>query len=790
MAIYTTVREKLESIQKSKKESDIFPTLQMLFQTKGFSNVEITHGNSEMGKDLVFKHYDSMLGRETWFALVVKNKNAGQEVFEEGGEITRQIKLAFEVPYKDAKAEEHYINTVIVIINGSVSAQAKTILSSVMPVHFRTNIEIWNYQKLCEEIDTHIRDFFLSNDGVSQDDIIVLNYKNALIKRLSSLDNAKQLFSGLNISEINDIFINVKTTISRYEAEKEKYQDTTIRHQEEPDDSITIINSNKNTIVTGIATSGKSLLLKRIGVNAVNIYKRIGVFWFRFRELSLNQFNIDQLIAEQFRSLANTEIKDEYFDRYILLFDGLDEVKSKKDRIVFIEKINQYLTHKLNTHSIISSRNIDIFDDNLFDGYEHIELLPFDIGQAFKLVKKIIPDNKSKASQFVEAIRDQQLSNTLTRTPMALTLMAILYKEDAIDLKELPANITELYNKFSDYYLDRWDATKGLSAQYKFEETKHILAFIGQYMHVRGMREIDIPQLSGFLQEIYDKFSYDELTDIQGFIEKLKNRNCLFIYNETSNTFCFNNLSFQEYFASIFYDDSNEQELVDNIYNEWWANVIVFYNGKSPKRSVFIEKILTSRVPTDTSTMYRHLQIVSKCVQAVHLISNDVEKRTIENLINTFDSFYKCTILPAIENPANAGLLRSLSTLDMILQARNIFCQIFQSKHINQEIFSSVGMDILLKSTFGYSDVTLYCLSYHLSDITNDGMFLQYFIGKKLNTRWDRIVYKDIDHMRLKAMLSPNIYNRIKRKQRQNKIYIDKQFKEPAILHLSDGLKV
>ena len=86
----------------------------------------------------------------------------------------------------------------------------------------------------------------------------------------------------------------------------------------------------------------------------------------------------------------------------------------------------------------------------------------------------------------------------------------------------------------------------------------------------------------------------------------------------------------------------------------------------------------------------------------------------------------------------------------MILQARNIFCQIFQSKHINQEIFSSVGMDILLKSTFGYSDVTLYCLSYHLSDITNDGMFLQYFIGKKLNTRWDRIVYKDIDHMRLK----------------------------------------
>lgn len=57
MAIYTTVREKLESIQKSKKESDIFPTLQMLFKLKDFQMLRL--------------HMEIQKWEKTWFSSIM-----------------------------------------------------------------------------------------------------------------------------------------------------------------------------------------------------------------------------------------------------------------------------------------------------------------------------------------------------------------------------------------------------------------------------------------------------------------------------------------------------------------------------------------------------------------------------------------------------------------------------------------------------------------------------------------------------------------------------------------------
>lgn len=57
MAIYTTVREKLESIQKSKKESDIFPTLQIFFKLKDFQMLRL--------------HMEIQKWEKTWFSSIM-----------------------------------------------------------------------------------------------------------------------------------------------------------------------------------------------------------------------------------------------------------------------------------------------------------------------------------------------------------------------------------------------------------------------------------------------------------------------------------------------------------------------------------------------------------------------------------------------------------------------------------------------------------------------------------------------------------------------------------------------
>ena len=713
--------------------------------------------------------------------------------FESQGEITRQIQLSFEYPYARNNGEDIFINKVIVAVNGTISPQAKNVIQKVLPSHQRNNVYLWNYQKIEEEISNNIKDLFLSGETGSKEDFIISTYKKNLTDKLMRLDNAQELFSGLSITQINDIFVNVRTANQKYENEKKRYQNNNNPAlREELDDSISIINSNKNTIVRGIPTSGKTLLLKRIGINALDNYKDIGVFWFRFRDIQIDSFSLSEEVNKQFHELSgNNEFSYNYFNKFLFLFDALDEITENEERIAIINKLQEQVSSFNNGYLIISGRNIELFKDiSLFDpsNYETVDLLPFDIGQALKLVKKIIPDNKEKNNHFIAAIKKQQLSNSLTRTPMALTLMAIMYKDDAIDLKELPANITELYNKFSDYYLDKWDASKGITSQYKYEEYKHIVGFIAHYLHSNHIYEISSQDLKHYLETIKASHStFEELQDIDKYINGLKRRNTLLHYDSDRDVFFFNNGAFQEYFTSIYFDDSNEDELIGNLYQEWWQNVIVFYNGKNPKRSVFIEKAFKS-IPIDSVTMFYHMQIMSKSLQAAHLISNSIAEQAITNMIYTFDRFYNSLLSTATNN---AAIAYQWTTLDMILQCRNLFNDLFDSKHINTDIVSNNAVAILTDNTNQFSDVTKYCLAYYLAHKTEDAEYFTMFLStQNLNTRWDRIVYRDVEHLRIKKNLPDNVYNRIKRKQEHNKLYIDQQFREPAILHLTDGTKL
>lgn len=785
---YKSVRDKLMDIQKNGKEPDLFPTLKQLFLSMQFTKVEITHGANEYGKDLVFSKYDESLRSEDWYAVVVKNKNADLWDFQTGGEIARQVTLAFEKPYLDSAGNNNYINKVFVVVNGTISHQARETLRDTLQPYQRNNIQVWNYQNIESEIESHIKDLFLSGATGTQEEFAVNMYKTKMAERLSNLDNAKELYAGFEISEINDIFVNVRTANKKYESQKNIYSDEKSKiSPEELDDSVIIINSNRDTIIRGIPTSGKTILLKRVGVNALQKYSSIGVFWFRFRDIDIEHFDLWSEVSKQFVELSGgVEFKHDYFDRILLLFDALDEIDTDEARTKIIENIHASLEGYEKCHIIISGRMIDLFDNNpLFLSYEMYDLLPFDISQALNLVKKIIPDNKEKNNKFISAIKNQQLSNNITRTPMALTLMAIMYKDDSIDLQELPANITELYSKFSDYYLDKWDATKGLSSQYKYEEVRNIMGFIANYMQTHNICELSCVQLEDVLTEIKRTHSFDELEDVDAYISRIKSRNTLLCYDSSRDTFYFIGVSFQEYFTSYFYDDSSEQFLLDRIYQDWWQNVIVFYNGRNPRRTVFLEKMISKVIPIDSRSMFYHMDIVSKTMQAAHLIPNATEKEGILNIIQTFDRFYK-SLLASIDTNA---ISYRWTTLDMILQCRNLFEQLFASKHIKIENFSQVANQIFdTVECNHYSDVTLYCICYHLAYHNNDTSYFEKMSSiAGLNTRWDRILSKDIDHMRLRKQFPVKVYQRIERKQKRNKVYIDQQFKEPAILHLTDG---
>ncbi len=781
---YLSVKDKLEFIHNHCKEPELFEDLKQLFRKKGFLKVSIEHGNKEFGKDLVFCLNDKIFKEDKWYAVIVKNKNASQNDFVTGGEIFQQIELSTKTPYKDSKGVDHYISGLFIIINGSVSFNAELIMKDFFPQILLSNIKIWDYQELANEIDSNIKEIFL--DKVEP---IINVFNKTQISKLSDLRTTNQLFN-LDIEDIDDIFVNVQTTYSRHIRKLNEYMSFESGEKSKIDDDIDgikeILQSDKNFIIHGIATSGKSLLLRRLGIKAlhpkdgkpncvffVDLPKAVNIL------KKKEDLNFEQIMLNQFFEYTDGEVFNSVdFEKVFLLLDSLDEIKSNDLKLHTINEIDKFSNQKRDyrIQILLTTRTTEIIDkENLLKEFEKSELLPFNVGQALTLVKKIIPDNKAKSNAFISAMKDTLLRSGLMRTPLALTLMAILYRDDKIDLKELPANITELYNKFVDTYLNRWDSTKGISLQYKYEQTKNILAFIAFRMHTDGTNSINEDKLYEYLNELKEDYSYEELYNLENFTEHLKLTNGVFNYDNISEVFSFYNHYFQEYFVSLCIDDSTESKLNENFFSEWWENSIVFYCGKQPKRDVFLNNTCKKLVPIALKDKYTYIQLLSKCLQASHSIPKKSRVKTVERLVFEFDKFY---ILFIEEGKEGKTLAASNSTMNIIIQFRDFFEKIFWSKHITTPEVLDYFNSVLIDNPDKFTDVTRYCMSYFISMHTGSPAALELFLQyNNLSIIWTRILYVDINLFKFKKKVDEKTFARIRKKMRTHKFAILEQLK-------------
>ena len=780
---FKTVRDKLEYIQNNCPETELFEDLKQLFKNKGFENVKITHGTVEFGKDLIFSIYDKTFEEEKWFGVIVKNKNATQNDFMQGHEIGTQIELALRVPYQDFKGIKKDISALFIIINGSVSPNATVVISEFVHKVVMPHIKIWGYQELSNEIEKYSKESFLDNIEPT-----INTYVLEQIKILSDISNSSNVYD-LKLDDINEIFINVQTTYTKELKKINNYVSFDNKNnkfkEEDVEGSNEILNSNSNFIIHGIPTSGKTLFLRRIGIKALNSnsIKPNSVFYFDLQNHKDESLKIKELVYNQFKSLTNgEEFQIENYTKVILLFDSIDYIKSIDIRIQIIKEIEEFIKSNEfpNLQVIIATRNIEFINTNsLLVDFKETELLPFNFNQALKLVKKIIPNNDQKANNFLKALKNTLLDTTLQRTPLALTLMAILYRDDKVDLKELPANIFQLYDRFTDVYLDKWDDSKGISQLYKYEQTKNILAFIAFHLHKLGLNCINDKDLKAFLIDLRTHYNYDELNDIDNFILHLKSKNGVFYYDNTNNVFLFFNHFFQEYFSSLCIEDNDDEVLIDNFFNGWWSNALVFYCGKKPKSFKLHKEIISNVIPSDSFQKLLYLSHHSKCLQASHDISIDNRTSVVKKLIYEFDNFFKLLVSEGQKN--DKSIFNHLPFVNILSQSKTLFESTFNSKHITTIEILELFKNIITNEN-SLSNITIYNIAYFLALHNHDARPLELFEEKiKNDIVWNRILFVDINFLKLKKDINEKMFLRIKRKMTKNQFLIQDILKNSIV---------
>ncbi len=312
-----------------------------------------------------------------------------------------------------------------------------------------------------------------------------------------------------------------------------------------------ILEINEYSIITGSGGSGKSIFLRHLLIDAIKNYNKIPVF-LELRNLNQGETNFKDYLHKSLKDFG-LDLDDEYFEKsleaghYILLLDGLDEVRSD-DRVELVKAIESFNKRFYKCNIIITSRPDDRISE--LSSFSSYQILPLSLENSIELVKKLPADEEVKKKFINDLQKDLYVKHqSFLSNPLLLSIMLLTYGYSA----DIPNKLSIFYNQAYEALFQRHDALKG--AYKRVKETN---------LDIQEFQKV----LSSFCIQTYDdrKFEFSKnqaleyinkakiLTNLNfnstDFLEDLLQSICILI--QDGLFLVFTHRSFQEYFVAKF----------------------------------------------------------------------------------------------------------------------------------------------------------------------------------------------------------------------------------------------
>ncbi len=579
--------------------------------------IAVTHGNKELGKDLVMVRQGAITSNV--IAVVVKrgsmkgvtggdvdeiieavDKVLPKRLTKQGKIIKSQVVQALahkaELPQLLRKLP---VTEVLVLIVGELGGNSRKRLEAEMPN--KKIVDIHDVDWLVNEFTDHYPQIFFHGKTIDflQRQIERCREREALVRLDKSF---AECFIQPVLALWDEVSIegsNLSVGLSKKPVNFDKL--------------ISFLTVEKPIMLIGDAGTGKSTALAKFALHMLEQS-------YAGAKRSQAMKDIAQVpLLVTFNDLRTCDNADDLFDKAglhedkhlfvasALLVDGLDEVPSA-ERQQLLDKAKAF-SRDLSLPLLMTSRKIDIVR-NTMSGITRIELEHFGVSQALQLFEQMRRGQKD-----LKALKDglMRIKNQIPMIPLSLLLLVKIVEEH----HEVPSTLTELYDRFVDAVLGRFDKEKGITVLFEYAIKKKFLSALAYHTFVKSnVLTLKKEDFNNFVLSYIGRYDIgsDKMEEFVGDVERAG-------IIEIGNEVRFKHRSFLDYFAAFYLTDNFEEfadlnsMLVEWYYSDFWSNVTFFYIGLRKKITQNLLDLLFEHKETNLEDRISKF-VIGKLIQA------------------------------------------------------------------------------------------------------------------------------------------------------------------------------
>ncbi|NEQ65272.1 MAG: NACHT domain-containing protein [Symploca sp. SIO2D2] len=293
----------------------------------------------------------------------------------------------------------------------------------------------------------------------------------------------------------------------------------------------------------------------------------------------------------------------------LVMLDGLDEVADESQRQQVSRWVDEQMEAYPDTPFILTSRPVGYHSARLQQGVTVLEVQPFNLKQVKRFIHNwylqtevmsrageedlgVQEEARQQADDLIERVRKSSPLAAMAVNPLLLTMIATVHRRGSA----LPGKRVELYKEISEVLLGRRQRAKKMHEPLTATQKQSVLQVLALALMQNNTREFTLLEGVSLIQDKLAKVAGSQVTS-EEFFEQIKDVSGLLVEKDVG-VYEFAHLSFQEYLAAVEIKETNQEELlIGNINNSWWAETIRLYAAQT-NASKLIRTVLVLPSPS------------------------------------------------------------------------------------------------------------------------------------------------------------------------------------------------